>query len=138
MEGVTMSANWKYTRLIKNHAFTLIELMVVTAIIAVLLSIAIPNFIAYRHKGFCTQAESDADHIAGAISDYFSVANRTKLPNFHDLKTDTSNPDVKIIGDEPNVHITIQVTDRTHRCPIDYQSRHPGWDSNYKFVKEIR
>jgi type IV pilus assembly protein PilA len=137
MEGVTMSANWKYTQL-KNHAFTLIELMVVTAILAILLSIAIPNFIAYRHKGFCTQAESDADHIAAAISDYFSIANRTKLPSLDDLKTYTSNPDVNIIGEDPNVHITIQVTDRTRRCPIDYQSQHSGWDSNYKFVKEIR
>lgn len=119
-----------------SEAFALIELMVVTAILAILMAVAVPNFISYRDKTFCTRAETDASHVAAAIADYFGNGNRINTPEVKDLNTMVQNH-VKIIGSAPNINITIQVTDTANRCPLSYQNSHSGWDSNYVFTKLI-
>lgn len=54
-----------------QSGFTLIELMVVMAIIAVLASIALPRFSDYRKRAFDTRALSDLRNIAAAEEVYF-------------------------------------------------------------------
>jgi type IV pilus assembly protein PilA len=119
----------------QSNAFTLVELMIVIAIISILSSIAIPNFFSYRERTYCTEAEIDAENVGIAVSDYYGVPYRVNIPNVGDLNVETNNP-IEIIGHPDNI-IEIRVTDRTGRCPVAYQQSQQNWNSNI-FSKFIR
>ena len=51
--------------------FTLIELLVVIAIIGILAAIAIPQFAAYRRRGYDAMIKSDLKNSATAQEAYF-------------------------------------------------------------------
>lgn len=117
---------------INQQGFTLIELLIVIAILGLLAAIAIPNFIAYRDKSYCSATESDAVSISNAIGEYFAIpivlscskaallgANvsgkiyvRETFSNLNTWTLDASDLD----------NIRINVTDVRSRCPLDYQN----------------
>ena len=104
----------------KESGFTLIELMIVIAIIGILAAIAIPNFIAYRDKSFCSYAEQDAGSVAAGIASYFAVPAHTTLPTLANLTTgenvSTNNTTISITENAAGV-VTIVVSDGSGRCP---------------------
>lgn len=62
-------------RLRAEGGFTLIELLVVIAIIGILAAIAIPQFAAYRRRGFEADAQSAVRNMATSQEGYFATKN---------------------------------------------------------------
>jgi prepilin-type N-terminal cleavage/methylation domain-containing protein len=107
-----------------SKGFTLIELMMVIAIIGILAAIAIPNFIAYRDKAFCSRAEADGQNVLAALASYFSEPNNTTMPSVAELMTAeqlTLNEDnvatLTNVGTGGADVYQVQVTDGSGRCP---------------------
>lgn len=133
----------KKFKLNNQKGFTLIELMIVIAIIGILAAIAIPNFIAYRNKTFCSSTESDANFITAAVADYFSIpVNQSVTKGSLDVRDNLSNNNTWDLDATDVNEIEITVDDASGRCPDEYQDAMDAtanptgyWDGNGTYIK---
>lgn len=75
----------------KTQGFTLIELMIVIAIIGILASIAVPNFIAYRNKSLIASAVGSVESIRAAIAGYAAESVGNSYPETMDTYDDLTS-----------------------------------------------
>jgi prepilin-type N-terminal cleavage/methylation domain-containing protein len=74
----------------KQGAFTLIELLIVVAIIAILAAIAVPNFLEAQTRAKVSRAKSDMRTLATALESYY-VDNNNYVPSSTVSDTDGAN-----------------------------------------------
>jgi type IV pilus assembly protein PilA len=97
-----------------NRGFTLVELLIVIAILGILAAVAIPQFSRYRNNAYCSQIVSDAAHAFQAMEAYYSQ-NLTYGSLSDTVFTPTQDINVIVLSTTP---LVVQASDDKGRCPL--------------------
>ena len=106
----------------KSEGFTLVELLIVVAIIGILAAIAIPQFAAYREKAYCSAIKSDLANIAISQEAYFTDNDAYVVTG------DGTSPEVEGFAATPNVTLALGTP---NGATIDWSATgvHPNCDA---------
>ncbi len=99
----------KFRKMREEKGFTLIELLVVIAIIGILAAIAIPQFAAYRRRGYDADVKSNLKNAATAQEAYF-VDNDTYTGTIATLVTNGYNQSANVSMSAAGTDTTFVIT----------------------------
>ena len=111
----------------KNAGFTLVEVMIVVAILAIIFGIAIPNYITYRKRAYNSSAVGDARNAYTASQAYFHEYPNGTISLISDLVPfgflQTPQVTVTVGGDQPNLGITTSHNAGDRTFTLDHEGR---------------